>query len=147
MIELNSGYKVSAVPTEMIDEAWPAVYPLLEEAVQQSFGAIQAEDVYRELQAGTASLWIAERDGKLTAACVATITSYPRGLALQVWLLAGSDFKQWKEGIAYLESFARRHNCRFIEALARPGLAKMAKYLGFEYRRAFLIKKLDLGTH
>lgn len=147
MMQLQTGYGVCAVPTEMIDEAWPAVYPLLEEAVQQSFGVISSDDVYKDLISGHASLWIAEKDKVIKAACVVTLVNYPQGVAMRIWLLAGEGFAQWKDGIAHLESFARKHKCRFIEAIARPGLGKLAKDLGFEHRRVLLIKKLDLETH
>lgn len=143
---LQNGYNVSAVPTQMADEAWPAVVHLLQEALDLSFG-YSAEDVLAKIKQGMATLWVIEKDMQIVAACVTEIAVYPRCNSLFVWLLGGADFQQWKEALTSLEMYARHNNCDYIEAVGRIGMKRLLADVGFNTPRALCVKKVDHSTH
>lgn len=146
MTRLENGYTISAVPTQMADEAWPAVKPMLEEALKLGFG-FQPEDVLGKLQQGTAVLWVIEKDMTIMGACVTEVAVYPRCNSLFIWLLGGADFQQWKETLAALEMYARHNKCDYIEAVGRWGFKKTLTDLGFDSRRIMYTRKIDHSTH
>lgn len=146
MMRLENGYVVSAVPTQMADEAWPAVCFWIEEAVKYGIG-YQPLDVLAKLKSGMALLWIVEHNFEIVGACVTEVITYPRCNSLWIWLLGGADFKQWKDCIAELEMYARHNKCDYIEASGRPGLSRVLKDLGFEIPRIQCAKRVDPITH
>lgn len=51
---------------------------------------------------------------------------------LHVFWLGGSRFDEWmEEAFATLRTFAKKHDCKAIEARCRPGLAMKLRELGF----------------
>lgn len=143
---LENGYNVSAVPTQMAEEAWPAVQHLLVEALEYGFGYMP-EDVLAKIKQGMATLWVIEKDMQIVAACVTEIVVYPRCNSLFIWLLGGADFQEWKEALASLEMYARHNRCEYMEAVGRIGMKRMLADLGFNSPRALCAKKIDHSTH
>jgi hypothetical protein len=78
---------------------------------------------------------------------------YPQGIVitqitghgrLLVFLLAGSEFGQWKADTTRdLKAFAQFHGITVVEAYARPGLRKILKPEGWKHRQDVL--RLDLA--
>lgn len=146
MTRLENGYAVSAIPTEMADEAWPAVVHLLQDALDYGYG-FRAEDVLAKIKQGLATLWVIEKDMNIAGACVTEVAVYPRCNTLYVWLLGGADFQQWKECVAALEMYARHNKCDYIEMVARSGFKRLMADLGFNAPRVLCAKKIDHSTH
>lgn len=146
MTRLENGYNVSAVPTEMAQEAWPAVAHLLQEALDYGFGYMP-EDVLAKLRQGLATLWVIEKDMNIVAACVTEIITYPRCNSLFIWLLGGADFKEWKEAMTALEMYARHNRCDYMETAGRMAWKRLLGDLGFNSPRAICVKKVDHSTH
>jgi hypothetical protein len=111
--------------------AWPIVAPLLQTAIDQTEGEFDLEFVRGRIQLGFMKLW-ALHEGKLVIAVAVTeIVKSPEYKWLRVVLLAGKDMQEWIHLEPLLEHFARREECAFIEAYARPGLAKVLKAQGY----------------
>ena len=144
---LQTGCRLSAVPADMVPLVWPTAHELLKEAIEMNQGTATLEDVYRQLECGEATLWVAEMHHMILAMGVTEIAQYPRGLALRIWLLAGHDIQLWLEGMSVFESVARAHGCAFMEAFTRRGMAKLLRDLGFESKYAWALKKIDARTH
>jgi hypothetical protein len=67
------------------------------------------------------------------------IKQYPKERVLLVHVLAGGGFDEWMdEAWERLKSLGREHGCIAIETLARLGLTKKLKPLGFKQTRAEL---------
>ena len=145
-LRLDNGYAASCVPTQMTDEAWPAVRHLIAEALEYS-NDYSPEDVLLRIRGGQSQLWVVEKDMLIVGCAVTEVACFPRNRILQVWLLCGIDFEKWKPCIAQLEGFARSQGCTFIEATGRRGLEKMIRDLGFTSPRVTFSKKLDNTTH
>lgn len=145
-LRLDNGYAASCVPTQMTDEAWPAVRHLIAEALEYAHGH-SPEDVLARIQGGQSQLWVVEKDMLIVGCAVTEVCSYPRSRTLQIWLLCGIDLEKWKPCIAQLETFAKAQGCDFIEATGRRGLEKMIRDLGFTSPRVTFSKKLDYTTH
>jgi hypothetical protein len=146
MLTLRNGYTISMVPRELIGESWFAVRRFLYEAVEQAWG-YDLDDVLQRLYKEECCLWVLEKDMKIQACVVTEIINYPQGRALNIWLLGGEDFKEWKDCIASLESYARHYRCDFITGMARPGLMKLIRDLGFTKTLVTGVKTLDQRTH
>lgn len=66
---------------------------------------------------------------------ITEVRKYDFEQVLIVHLLAGERFESWKEEcVQRLRDFAIAHGCVAIEALCRPGLAKMLKGIGWRTR-------------
>lgn len=146
MMRLQNGYAISAVPTQMIPEAWPNIKHLLEEALSYSWG-FRPGDVYQKLRENRAILWVVEKDMEIVAATVTEIIEYPTCRTLNIWLLAGVKFWEWQDLVASMEAFARSNGCEWIEATGRPGLQRLLKEMGFNVPRVVCAKKIDTTTH
>ena len=67
----------------------------------------------------------------------------PEERILVVLLLAGERMDEWKEeATEYLRAFARKHDCKAIEAISRFGLEKKLKALGWKKTRILLRNEL-----
>lgn len=146
MLRLDNGYAISAVPSNMVGEAWPAVHHLLKSALDEGWG-FEPADVFQRIAQGQVQLWVVEHDMNIKAAIVTEILDYPQLKTLNIWLLAGENFKEFREAIASLESYARHHGCKAMECTGRPGLQKLIQGLGFNRPRITFVKPIDLTTH
>lgn len=71
------------------------------------------------------------------------ITNYDRERVLDVVLLVGDGFSEWKrEAVERLAEFARREGCVAIEALSRRGLALELKDTGFRTKQVLLRREV-----
>lgn len=146
MLRLDNGYAISAVPCQMVGEAWPAVHHLLKAALDEGWG-FEPADIFQRIAQGECQLWLVEKDMFIKAAIVTEVLHYPQMRTLNIWLLAGTEFKEFKAAIASLESYARHNGCTGMEATGRPGLQKLIKDLGFSKARVTFVKPLSLTTH
>lgn len=134
--------EVSAAPVFRVAlENIPDLWPRLERLVAVELAGIpthEPADVRRALLANQAHLWIQWVD-RVEAMAVTDFVNYPRGMALRVWLgAAQKDSRADKD--QFLEHFvrwARRNECRWIEACGRVGWLKIfsdLKYSGMFMR-------------
>lgn len=146
MMRLQSGYAVSAVPASMADEAWPIVRSFISEALQYAWG-YTPEHVLLKIRAGQATLWVVEKDMDIKAAAITEILEYPTCKTLNIWVLAGSEFWEWKDLLAVAEAYGRQNGCEWIECTGRPGLQRLLKDEGFNVPRVVCAKKLNNTLH
>lgn len=102
------------------------------------------EDYRRMVEAGDAQL---HGFGKGFAITEIKDYTHPRERVLNVLLLGGKDFDEWKaEADLRLVSFARVNGCSAIEFACRLGLARKISGLGYTERRKLMRKELERGT-
>lgn len=146
MMRLPNGHAISAVPLNIVQDAWPVVRGWINEALEAAWG-YDENDVYLKLLRGDCLLWLIEKDMHVVAAVVTEISIYPRCKSLNIWLTGGAGFQEWKECLAALEGYGRQNQCEILEATGRPGLQKILKSLGFNVPRVMCAKKIDSVTH
>lgn len=146
MQRLDNGHGISAIPTSSLDEAYGHTAHLIQQALDFSIGS-DLKDVMRRLKEGSAVLWIVEKDYQIKGIVITEVIIYPQCKALNIWLVAGEDIKEWQDCFASLEMYARHHNCKFVETTCRLGLKHVLKHLGLRDFRIVGIKELDTRTH
>lgn len=67
--------------------------------------------------------------------CISEVVKYDSEQVLVIHLLSGERFGEWADECVHrLRDFAAAHDCCAIEALCRPGLAKLLKGIGWRTR-------------
>lgn len=128
-LTVDNTVQMSAADVEF---AWHVVEPLIEAALARGQSEYSSEYIRHCLRVGTMAMW-AIYDGPTVHAVVVTeIGVHPEYRVMRVVLLSGKDMEQWTHLEGILEMHARQHNCAFIEAWTRPGMAKAVKKLGYE---------------
>lgn len=104
-----------------IPSVWGQVSKLLEPAAA-IFATHDIDDVRKEIMGGNKQLW-ADWNGEAKAAAVTEFVSYPKGLALRIWLFgAKSDVEvAWEDFKKKFIEFAQLSKCKWIEHCGRDG--------------------------
>lgn len=125
-------YKVSGVPCETVADFWPDVLPMLAPAMKIGGDNTTPAELLDMLRGARCALWIVE-DIEIVAAMV---LHFPHDRdSLMVWLMGGRDFDAWQPvAQPLLQRYARDHGKRYVEAYARPGLAKKLRRDGWRTR-------------
>lgn len=116
--------KVFRVATENVMPLWPAIRPLiLQELVL--IPTHDEEDVRRAIMSNACHLWVQMTD-HVEAMVVTDFVSYPKGLALRVWLGAayGADRLDWSKFKIVIHEWAAACGCKWIDACGRVGWLK-----------------------
>jgi len=132
---------VFRVTIENISGLWPQLEPLIKVELA-GIPTHDADDVRRILLANRANLWVQWTD-RVEAMAITDFISYPKGMALRVWLgAARSDARFDREGFyRELERWARRNECRWMEGCGRVGWLKV--FPGTKYAGMFMRVDVD----
>ncbi len=129
--------EISLVPTEALDDVWPFVSPMIDDAVQQSNGRFDLMGIYEDIIDGEQSLWIALNDHHIIGCCTVRIIRYNQtGLkTLSYEYLGGKDVGLWlPKGHEVLQTYAKEMECTRLEvSYGRAGWWPHLEKLG--YRR------------
>lgn len=125
---------------------WPAVKPMIREAVRWSPITSRLEtinDVEAKVAAGEYKLWCVFKGGEIIGAVITSIAEHSRCRVLDVHYGAGDDLHSWfREMHATLDEEAVETDCRFIRIMGRDGWAKFGDELG--YQKAFSVLMKDV---
>jgi len=124
---------VTMVPTQFIWNVWSEVEPILETAVENSFGRYETNDIYREILEQIQQLWIVQDKNldKIIATITTTITQYPRKKYLSGIFAAGERADEWiEEMMRILDIFGKENSCDGFEIIGRAGWERKLKHLG-----------------
>lgn len=126
-------WTVSAVPFEAVEDMWPTVLPMLQEAIDMSDGRIDATTVLDSLRARTFVLWVIyPPDLGICAAMVTSVVQYPLKSVLSVRLLGGHGMKNWlASASAVLRNFAHDSGLSGVEMIGRYGWLRPLTGLGW----------------
>lgn len=130
-IELSpTRYKVEYVHSAL-DEAWPVVGPMLQQALDRGGDDIPLAEVRDSIADRKAALWVVIGDnGEIVAAQVMHLPDNRD--AVMVWLMGGRDFLEWQPIMQpLLQRYARQHGRGYVECNARPGIGRALRKHGW----------------
>lgn len=123
--------------------AWPTIYPMVESAMELTFGEYSMQDILLQLMQGVMQLWVAVDENKdVCGLWLTEIHETPQRRICHCWLLVGRDLKHWQGGLERVEEWAASKGCSLLQGFCRPGLGKIAKSLGFRVRREVVYKPI-----
>lgn len=131
--------EISIVPTEHVESVWPVIEKYMEGAAVYTYGRFTAGDIKHELlHTPNRQLWIAFDGAHIYGAVVTQIIVYPRMRALVMHFIGGDEGLKWKAPmLEMLRRFARDNECSVVEAIGRPGWAKIFGSDGLQKRSIF----------
>jgi len=140
--------KKTLVKPKDLGFVWPFIEKLLNKSIKRSYGRTSTDDLLQECLYGESHLWIFYEEDKypeILGCGITQINDYPSGLRmLNIDHLAGNHHDKWtREGLRFVEEFAKDSNCDGIEALGRPGFWNWLKDENYDkiavaYQKRFL---------
>lgn len=122
--------------------AWPAVKHMVEAALAQSAGRLDADDVLELLTSGGMQLWAmvtADGEPEVVAVLVTEIIDYPRKRVLDLALMGGERMELWLDALPVLEQWAAQHGVNQVQIHGRRGWARVT---GYPEHGAIMIKEI-----
>jgi hypothetical protein len=130
---------VVPVRVDEINAVWPQAAPLVRLAQRRIERNAGMADIYDDLIAERAMLWLVRTEDKLRAVIVTEIAQHPRRRVWRMLMIGGCGMSEWLgEGIKAMKRAATIAGCSAIEADGRLGWARIAPQCGFrEISRAY----------
>lgn len=125
---------------------WPEVWPLLAPAVERSEGRVNEAELLDGCRDRSMQLWTASLDGKLVAAWVTRIITYPGVKVCKFLFCGGRDqaMPHWLEkGLAMTEAWASAQGCELMEMVGRHGWERAMGNTGYHKSHIIMEKRLD----
>ena len=127
----------TAIPREALDVVWQDVASMLAKAVATSNGKFHIDDIYRDIENGTYSLWLAidkESEGnKVVAGITTRIIAYPNKKSLAMDWIGGNRMNEWMPlAIEKLTKFAQDCDCCALEGYGRKAWGRVLKRYNWE---------------
>jgi len=138
-------YKMSVVPTSMVDFMWPVVVARLSEVAELSDGEVTTESTLMRLREGGLNLIVATNGPQVTMAITAEVLTFESGKrSLAMQLMAGSNLEDLKDiFMPFMENLAIENGCVDIKGEAhRKGWARKLKDYGWKPVREVITYKL-----
>ena len=136
--------EVSMIPREYVDECWKKVENFVEKAAEYTFGRYDSSDIYALVTDYDHQLWAAFDGQEFRGVVVTNVAVYPRKKMLVMQFCGGERLSEWKDQmLSLLKRYARDLHCDGIEAVARPGWAKIFKDDG--YQQNWVTFELPIG--
>jgi len=140
----------TAIPREALDVVWQDVASMLAKAVATSNGKFHIDDIYRDIENGTYSLWLAidkEAEGnKVVAGITTRIIQYPSKKALAMDWIGGKRMNEWMPlAMKQLIKFAKDCNCTHLEGYGRKAWMRVLKKYNWEPEYIAYKMEIDNG--
>ena len=133
------------VPTDDAPEWFDHALPMLAPAIERAEGRLEPEDVRERLADGRMHLFLfwQREPREMLGALVTEFVLHPRGKALVLCLLGGTELIRWLDRLLEVEAFAREEGCRWIELSGRFGWERVLRGLGYQRLSVALGKELQ----
>lgn len=115
---------VWGVQAQYVAPIWEQVAPLIGRALARNRGEYTVDDIRRMIESRDMQLWVYGAGGKVRAAAVTEILSFPRRTVCNVVLCAGACRAGWRQAAARMEEWAKAQGCAEIKAIGRRGWAR-----------------------
>lgn len=125
---------------QKIEEYWPAISDRVSTVCMRSKGRLTPEYIKAELIFRRMHLWLAHKDGKITAIIIAKPCYYQKSKWYRIVIATGTGFREWLSHISILEEWAKANGFDGIEAEAREGWFRFLKKFGWTKPHIFLEK-------
>lgn len=129
---------VVGVPGAQIRSVAPRIRHLLEHFTEN--GRYTVEDILDQIERQERQCWLV-MDGDIRAVAITSISA-ERFKTCRIESLAGEGLKEWADAYTEIENWARAMGCAKIEALARPGYARVGRRFGLKQTHVMLEKDL-----
>ena len=133
---------LSGIAQKDINDVWPDVAPMIEDALAHGSSDFELQDVYEWLLRGDQQLWIVH-DGdseKIFAVVVTQIQHSSRCKFCNIFICTGESREMWQDQIYIIEDWAKSLGCDRMKMMARKGWQKVLK--DYEVKHVELEKKL-----
>ena len=127
------------IPRAQIDEAWPGVAKLIEEAYKSSDENVPP-DTLAQLRMGHRQLWVVWDGRQVLAAALTRIIVLRSCLACQITACGGHDGDRWINLISRIEEWAKAEGCGKVQVEGRLGWERKLP----KYTRARIVLELEL---
>jgi|TARA_R110000803_G_C11919889_1_gene314204 hypothetical protein len=139
----------TAVPREALDIVWQDVAYMLAKAVATSSGRFHVDDIYRDLENGVYSLWLAidedNKESKVVAAITTRIISYPNKKSLAMDWIGGSKMSEWMPvAMKKLTQFAKDCDCTHLEGYGRKAWMRVLKK--YNWKPDYIAYKMEIDN-
>lgn len=127
---------VQPLRPDMVAVVWHLIRPYLQSALESSefHERYTVNDLYNDIKQSNYLCWVATENEKIKAAAITEIVDHPHGRSVYIFLVGGEDFDSW--GDEMQEAFmahAKRYDATWMDALVRPGFAKvLSKKYGYK---------------
>lgn len=111
---------LEGVQSSEVGAIWHDVEPVLYPAVER-MGTHNMSDVLENIILRDWQLWLSWNDGKIEAACLTTITFFPRVKTCQILAVAGKDLDNWLQFEDIIMEWAKSKKCDKLCGELRPG--------------------------
>lgn len=129
------------VPAHEVVTIWPEVAPLIQKAIDRSQGEMTVEDVAKFIAERDMQLWVAEKNGRVSAAFVTSIANHPRLRVLRIVLCGGEGLGEWRDAAqAQFEKFAKANGCRQLDIIGRRGWGRALE----GWQEAYVVFRRDI---
>lgn len=125
---------------------WPVVGEWISNALEHGGGLLNLDDVAERVANCDMQLWAIYDGMELKAACVTTITKWPRGSTLTAVAVGGTDMPTWVGELTdLLNRFALDNGCSMVDCHGRKGWAKFLPEHGWNEGMTTFRKKVTHG--
>jgi GNAT superfamily N-acetyltransferase len=133
------------VPPRAIASAWPLVVRWVAAALVNGKADIGPEDVRHALERGSMQLWLAwDDEARVALGCwVTEVCESIRGKCCSMVVVAGEDFKAWRQLHEAVVAWARQHGCVRLEGGGRDGWLRLMRAEGWRKLRTVIEMRLD----
>lgn len=131
---------VEGIVSKSLPFAWPQAAPLIQRVLEKTDAGDSLRNVAEHLAAGRYQLW---KVGNWDAAAVTSVKRYPEYGVVLCLYVGGEGADGWfGDLMSELEAWAAHMDCRYVEAMGRPGWSRMARRRGYEDFRIYR-KRVD----
>jgi hypothetical protein len=143
-MEDKGEFILRGIPHVMIEKVWPLAEPYVKRGLEHSYGEVSHLDLKRQCLERDGQLWVAyKKSGRIVGAGTTEIVQYPQMKVCRIITLAGSEFDEWMEmSHQIIEAWALEQGCDGIEAFVRRGFVPKLKDIGYQFRYAWLHKRI-----
>ncbi len=139
----------TAIPREALDVVWQDVASMLAKAVATSNGKFHIDDIYRDIENGTYSLWLAidkELEGnKVVAGITTRIIAYPNKKSLAMDWIGGNRMSEWMPlAMEKLTKFAQDCDCCALEGYGRKAWGRVLKK--YNWKPDYIAYKMEIDN-
>jgi hypothetical protein len=131
------------VDPKRVHEIWPAVAPLLRQAIART-GLSAFGDIERDVLAGNALIWIAvSGEGSrlaIDAAASTCLQHTDTGKVCVLTACAGANLSRWLPLISGIEKYARNEDCTCVRIFGRKGWLRVLE--GYRAKQIILDREL-----
>ena len=129
---MNDSPTLVCIPPKQIDELWPHIEPLIDDAYARFGSQDERRKVEDDIRNGLALVWIAwSDDHHIEAALVTDLLQEDGAVVCRLRALSGRKLTRWLGLLAEVEKHARAEKCKCVRYFGRLGWKAM---LGPEYK-------------